>query len=53
MIEKSQVRVPAGAAVKRLLQGQLFVLTRSTPCYCSSTQKIPVILPKVPMAGYN
>ena len=46
MIERSQVRVPAGAAgeLNCLLQGQLSLLTLilvSVPpaCYCSSTQK--------------
>ena len=41
-----------------LLQGQLSVLTLISvsvppPCYLSSTQKTPVILPKVEVAGYS
>ena len=41
-----------------LLQSQLYVLILISasvppPCYRSSTQKIPVILPKVPVAGYS
>ena len=41
-----------------LLQGQLSVLTLISvsvppPCYRSSTQKSPVILPKVQVAGYS
>ena len=41
-----------------LLQGRLSVLTLISvsvppPCYRSSTQKIPVILPKVQVAGYS
>ena len=41
-----------------LLQGRLSVLILISvsvppPCYRSSTQKIPVILPKVQVAGYT
>ena len=41
-----------------LLQGWLSVLTLISvsvllPCYCSSKWKIPVILPKVQVAGYS
>ena len=43
---------------KFILQGQLSVqalISVFVPplCYCSSTWKIPVILPKVQVAGYN
>ena len=61
LIERSRVRFLAGTEGKCFfLQGQLSVLTIISvsvpaPCYDygSSTQKIPVIVPKVQVAGYS
>ena len=55
VIERSRVRVAAGAAREFFSGGHLSVLTLisvsvSTPCYRSSTSKILVILPKVQVA---
>ena len=58
MTEKSWVQIPAGTEGDFFLQGQLSVLTLilvSVPLlfYHSSTYKIPVLLPKVQVAGYS
>ena len=57
VVERSRVPVQAGLAKEFLLEGQLSVLTFTSvsvppPCYRSSAYKIPVILPKIHMAGY-
>ena len=49
---------PGESSRRFFLQGQLSVLTLilvSVPplCYCSNMLKIPVILPKVQVAGYS
>ena len=58
MIERSRVRIPAGAAGEFSSPGSTFVLTLisvSVPpqCYRSSIKKTPVVLPKVQVAGYS
>ena len=58
MIERSRVRIPAGAAGEFSSLGSTFCADLisvfvTPPCYRSSTKKIPVILPKVQVAGYS
>ena len=58
MIERSRVPIPAGTAGEYFFSGStlsvlLFSVTVPSPCYRSSTYMIPVILPKVQVAGYS
>ena len=58
MIERSWVQIPAGTAGEFSSPGSTFCADSyfvSVPplCYRSSTLKIPVILPKVQVAGYS
>ena len=58
MIERSRVRIPAGAAGECSFPGPTYradsyIGIRSITVLPRSTQKIPVILPKVQEAGYS
>ena len=56
MIERLRVRIPAGAAgefssLESTLCADSYSVSVPPLCYCSGTEKTPVILPKVQMAG--
>ena len=58
MIERLRVRIPAGATREfstpdLTLCADSYSVSVPPPCYDSGTQKIPVILPKVQVAGYT
>ena len=59
VIERSRVRIPAGVAEEFSSPGSTFCadsyfgIFPPTLCYHSSTWTIPVLLPKVQMAGYS
>ena len=58
VIERLRVRIAAGAAGEfsspgLILCADSYSVSVPSPCYCSGTEKTPVILPKVQVADYT
>ena len=54
--QKDAVGSPAAAArtvFSLTFCADSYSVSALSPCYCSGTEKTPVILPKVQVAGYN